>query len=211
MWLLIYGQSCTEQGSKSAKIGTLWPCVITSEGYSWGHSEFESVAWVHFSVIMELWVGENGVLAEICMHWNAFPRVSRHAMQCLNHHFPGHWIGHRGLQRWPLQSPALNLFDFHEWEYVKDLVYEHNMGTAYYLFVTLLIQPHMSVTETHFSILLVLSWNGQECMSKLKIDIFEICYSNESANYGKSCTTIKCHFLLQQTCLSSSDLNFTYS
>jgi hypothetical protein len=51
--------------------GILWPCVITSEGYFWGHFEFKSVAstWVQFSVVTELWVGETGVLAEICMHW----------------------------------------------------------------------------------------------------------------------------------------------
>jgi hypothetical protein len=72
---------------------------------------------------------------------------------------------------------------------VKDLVYEHKMGMAYYLFVTMLMQPHTSVTETHFSMLLVLSLNGQEYMSKLKMDIFEICYSSEEDEMGRACST----------------------
>jgi hypothetical protein len=41
-------------------------------------------------------------------------------------------------------------------------------------FITLPVQPH---TETFFIVWIVLFWNWQECISKLKADILDICCS----------------------------------
>jgi hypothetical protein len=66
---------------------------------------------VKLSAVMELQAGQTSALPEIGVSWNGLSHISIHAMHCLNLHFPGHWIGHRGQQMWPLWlfTPSISL------------------------------------------------------------------------------------------------------
>jgi hypothetical protein len=62
-------------------------------------------------------------------HEGAPPRISRHATQYLNQHFHGSWTGRGGPQNRPQRPLDLIFLDFHMWEYMIDVVYEHKVGT----------------------------------------------------------------------------------
>ena len=43
--------------------------------------------------------------------------------------FPNRRTGRRGTQKWPSRSPDLNPLDYHVWDYMKAMVYEHKLNT----------------------------------------------------------------------------------